>query len=463
MDGPLSRRAALLGIAGLATPLAGCAASDTQDDTTDPGTGGDGSPTDDTGPADGSDGDGTATDGSGSDGTTATPDSGRVSELGAEVVADGLPAPLAVEVPEPGRFFVASQRGRIFFVEGGDRSVYLDIRDRLAGNLGSEMGLLGLAMHPEFSSNGRFYIRYSAEPRAGTPAEYNHTFVLAEFQAEPGADAAAASTERTLLEIPEPQANHNSGNLVFGPEGYLYVGVGDGGGAGDRGTGHVTDWYDKVGGGNGQDRTENRLGSVLRIDVDAPEGDRPYGIPEDNPLVGEQGFDEHFAWGLRNPWGMSFGPDDRFFVADVGQNAWEEVDIVQKGHNYGWNVREGSHCYAARECPTVTPNGERLVPPIIEYPHGGGEVSGNAVVGGYCYEGSAVPGLQGEYVFGDFVSDGTVFVATEPESGLWPTRAVPVDHPDFGPRITGFGRDSEGEILVCCVGDGGRVLRLTSA
>jgi glucose/arabinose dehydrogenase len=452
MDGPLTRRAALLGIAGIAMPLAGCGANDSADDTTAPDTNGNRSPTDGSGPTDGNGGDATPPDGS-----------ARVDELGAEVVADGFPAPLAVEVPAPGRFFVASQRGRVFLLDGDQQMVYLDIRDRLAGSLGSEMGLVGLAMHPEFTSNGRFYVRYSADPRPGTPENYNHTFVLAEFEAEPGADAADASTERTVLEIPEPQANHNSGNIVFGPDGYLYVGVGDGGGAGDQGMGHVQDWYDKVGGGNGQDVTENRLGSILRIDVDATDGDRPYGIPDDNPLVGEAGFDEHYAWGIRNPWGMSFGPDDRFFVADVGQNEWEEVDMVEKGGNYGWNVREGSHCYDAQECPTVTPDGERLVPPIIEYPHGGGEVSGNAVVGGYCYEGNAVPALQGEYVFGDFQSGGDVFVATEPESGPWPTRAVPVDHPKFGPRITGFGRNTDGEILVCCVGGGGRVLRLTSA
>ncbi|MEF8838939.1 MAG: PQQ-dependent sugar dehydrogenase [Haloarculaceae archaeon] len=453
MNGPVTRRQTLLGIAGLSVSLTGCAspASDGDGTADGPDDGDTGQPTEGTGPTTG-DGESTGTDVLPGD-----------RSLGAEVVASGMPAPLAVEEPVPGRIFVADQRGRIFLVDDGSPRAYLDIRDRLADDLGSEMGLIGVAFHPDFADNGRFYVRYSANPRPGTPDDFNHTFVLSEFEADPGGDTADTSTERTLLEIPEPQANHNCGNLVFGPAGHLFVGVGDGGWAGDQGPGHVGDWYDGVGGGNGQDVTENLLGSILRIDVEERDGGQPYGIPDDNPLVGEAGLDEHFAWGLRNPWGMSFGPEGRFFVADVGQNAWEEIDVVEKGGNYGWNVREGTHCYDRDECPSVTPDGERLRSPIIEYPHSGGAVSGTAVVGGYLYDGSGLPAFQGDYVFGDFQSGNEVFVATEAESGLWPTSAVEVDHPEFGPRITGFGRDADGEILVCCVGDGGRVLRLTEA
>ncbi len=440
MSRRLSRRAALLGVAGVASALAGCGGDD--------GTG-----------------DGTTTvspDADGAAGTTTTDAPPDERTLGAELVAEGFPAPVAVEVRED-RYYVVDQRGTITILQGGDRSVYLDIRDRLADELQSEMGLLGIAFHPEFDSNGRLFVRYSANPRPGTPDDYNHTFVLAEFEAEPGADTVDPSTERTILEIPEPQANHNSGAVVFGPEGYLYVGVGDGGWAQDRGLGHVQDWYDGVGGGNGQDVTENLHGSLLRIDVDGSDGDRPYAIPPDNPLVGEAGVDEHYAWGLRNPWRMSFGPDGRLFVADVGQSAWEEVNIVEKGGNYGWNVREGAHCFDADECPAVTPDGRPLRPPIAEYPQNGGEVSGVAVIGGYLYDGEALPAFRGEYVFADFRAGDRVFVATEQAEGPWPTYAVPVTGDAFGPQVTAFGRDADGELLVCCRGETGRIVRLTPA
>jgi len=181
-------------------------------------------------------------------------------------------------------------------------------------------------------------------------------------------------SERTVLEIPEPQGNHNAGDLAFGPDGHLYVAVGDGGSGGDRGRGHVEDWYDANEGGNGQDVTENLLGSVLRIDVDGRDDGKAYAIPEDNPLVGREGLDEHFAWGLRNPWRMSFDGKE-LYVADVGQFAREEVSLVTNGGNYGWNVREGIECFGADDCPDETPpdvrGGEPLVDPVVEYPHSG--------------------------------------------------------------------------------------------
>jgi len=150
------------------------------------------------------------------------------------------------------------------------------------------------------------------------------------------------------------------------------------------------DWYDANAGGNGQDVSENLLGSILRIDVDVDvDGngggdDRNYAIPDDNPLVGTGGLDEHYAWGFRNPWRMSFGPDGRLFAADVGQNAYEEVDVVERGGNYGWNVREGTHCFEAESCPDETPDGDPLVDPIIEYPHDGGESPASPLPAAIC-------------------------------------------------------------------------------
>jgi glucose/arabinose dehydrogenase len=234
--------------------------------------------------------------------------------VGLERVATGLRAPLAIAFAD-NRRYVADRQGAVSVHEDGSLrdEPLLDFRETVV--LGGERGLLGIALHPDFPDTPRLYVRYSAEPRAGTPDGYSHTFVLSEFRVRPDGRRARRDSERTLLEIPEPQSNHNAGDIAFGPDGYLYVPVGDGGGGGDRGRGHVADWYDANAGGNGQDVTENRLGSVLRIDVDGGD-DRPYAVPDDNPLVGRPGLDEHYAWGLRNPWRVSFD-GNRLFVADV--------------------------------------------------------------------------------------------------------------------------------------------------
>jgi glucose/arabinose dehydrogenase len=440
MDRAIARRRFLAAVGtGLAGGVAGCGSA---------------APTGSDAPADPTDG---GLDATGSPATA--PGGGRVDAVGLETLADGLDSPLAVAfAPDADRRYVAERPGRLR-VHGPDglrERPLLDITDAVV--TGSERGLLGLALHPDFDENRRLYVRYSAPRRAGTPPAYSHTFVLAEFTADRDGLRVDSDTERTLLEIPEPQGNHNAGDLAFGPDGYLYVPVGDGGGGGDRGRGHVEDWYDAVAGGNGQDVTENRLGSVLRIDVDGRDGGKPYAVPGDNPLVGRAGFDEQYAWGFRNPWRLSFDGDD-LFVGDVGQSRYEEVDLVERGGNYGWNVREGTHCYGAESCPDGTPDsvrgGERLREPILEYSHSGGAVSGVSVIGGVVYRGDALPGLRGTYLFGDYAAGGRLFAATRPDDGgRWPVRVVDVEADAGGlDRLLSFGRDDDGEAYV--LGSGG--------
>lgn len=400
--------------------------------------------------------------------TTQPTDGGRPTTVGSELVADGFVAPVGLEQPAgDDRLFVLDQPGTIHVVPpDGDPAVYLDLRDRVVDVSGyDERGLLGLAFHPDFRENGRFFARYSAPPREETPDGFDHTGVLAEFVADPDADAAPRDSERTLLEVPEPQSNHNGGPIVFGPDGYLYVGLGDGGAANDEGAGHVEDWYVPNPGGNGQDVTENLLGSVLRIDVDSTADDRPYGIPDDNPLVGREGLDEHYAWGLRNPWRMSFD-DETLYVADVGQNEWEEVNVVEAGGNYGWNVREGAHCFRTDDCPTQTPDGDPLVDPVLEYPHDDAPVSGVAIVGGYVARDGALPGFDGHYVFADWRSQGRLFAADTTQDAPWDPWVVDVDG-SMGPFVLAFGRDDGGDLYVCTSeatgvdGETGAVYRLT--
>jgi glucose/arabinose dehydrogenase len=389
-------------------------------------------------------------------------------------VADGLAAPLDFLAPAgTDRRFVVDRDGRIWEVgAGGRRSApCLDLSDRVL--LGGERGLLGAAPHPEFADNGRLYARYSAPARPETPGDYSHTSVLAEFTVDPEADVASDAEERTLLDVPQPQSNHNAGALAFGPDGHLYVGFGDGGGANDIGSGHVDDWYDAVDGGNGQDVTENLLGSILRIDVDGRggvdrDGERPYAIPEDNPLVGREGLDEQYAWGFRNPWRFSFHGRD-CYVADVGQNAWEELNLLEAGGNYGWNVREGAHCFRAEGCPTATPDGDPFVDPVAEYPHDGDGVSGISIIGGVVVESDTVPHVGGAYLFADYVAQGRLFAVDPGSEPPWTVRTVPVvGGDDLGRFVLGFGRDQEGAVYVLTTdesgGDGstGAVARLAA-
>lgn len=395
-----------------------------------------------------------------SDERTATERGPQGPELASTPVTTGLQAPVDVVVPGAEEYFVADQFGKLsyFGAPNAEPSAVTDLTD-LMTEPGGEKGLLGIALHPEYDGSGRMYVRYSAPLRERMPSDYSHTFVLSEFQVADG--RLDTDSERVLLEIPEPQGNHNAGAVGFGPDGYLYVGVGDGGAANDQANGHVDDWYDGVDGGNGQDVTENLLGSLLRIDIDSEETERPYAVPDTNPLVDEPGLDELYAWGFRNPWRFSFGPAGRLFVADVGQNAYEEINIVEKGGNYGWNVREGRSCFQAEECPTTGPDGEALLNPAIQYPHNGDGITGISVIGGYIYDGDDIPALQGRYVFADYVADGRLFVATEDDDG-WSLEAAPIS--GIGSKVLSFGRTPTGELLVCSTGEsGGAVHRVRAA
>ncbi|MFW6116018.1 MAG: PQQ-dependent sugar dehydrogenase [Chloroflexota bacterium] len=404
---------------------------------------------------------------------TATPEAAFEPVVGLELVAEGLNAPveLAPAGDGSGRLFVVDQVGviRVLTAQGDLlEEPFLDIRDRMVGLRPGydERGLLGLAFHPDYEENGLFYVTYSAPLDVAAPRGWDHTSHLSQFAvSEADENAADPGSEEVILRVHQPQSNHNGGKIAFGPDGYLYVGLGDGGGAHDVGTGHVDDWYEANEGGNAQNVTETLLGSIMRIDVN---GANPYGIPWDNPFVGDEGLDEIWAYGLRNPYRFSFdsGGDQELFVADVGQNRWEEVNLVVGGGNYGWNVKEGSQCFSPampndppQECPDTDPDGNPLIDPIIEYENANlPEGLGRAVVGGYVYRGQALPGFEGRFVFGDWstsfgLGDGTLFAATRPdiEGAMWSfeeLRVATTGNERVGEFILALGQDAEGELYI---------------
>jgi len=327
-----------------------------------------------------------------------------LADLRLQEVTSGLSKPVFVTAP-PGdtRLFVLEQAGRIRLVENGTLTdtPFLDISDRV-NDAGGEQGLLGLAFHPGWSTNGKFYVYYTG----GTG---NGETVVAEYEVN-AVDASTAdkATETILLTEPQPFQNHNGGMIAFGQDGYLYIGLGDGGSGSDPGQ-----------------RAQNPsvlLGSMLRIDVDNPGSGKAYGIPEDNPFAdGNGGAPEVYAYGLRNPWRWSF---DRMtgdaYIADVGQNRVEEVNAItvanMNGANFGWDVYEGSECFNDGADPKILGTGCTLtgtVQPIIEYGHTPttgltpppADPAGNAITGGYVYRGACLPDLQGTYFYGDFVTN----------------------------------------------------------
>ncbi len=390
-----------------------------------------------------------------------------------ETVVDGLVAPLGVTHAGDGsgRLFIWQQSGQILIVDNGVLlpTPFLDIADKLPAlnTFFDERGLLGLAFHPDYADNGRFFVRYSA-PRDGAPGDPCfgttrgcHEEILAEYSVSTSdPNLADPNSERILFRVDEPQFNHNAGQVAFGPDGYLYFSLGDGGGAGD---GLADDPPSHGPIGNGQN-IETALGSILRIDVDGRDPGREYRIPPDNPFVGVPGLDEIYAYGLRNPYKFAFddgpGGNGALFVADVGQNLFEEVDIVERGGNYGWVIREGFHCFdpfnpgtPPANCATTGPLGEPLLDPIVEYSH---DVGGISITGGFVYRGSCSLALRGKYVFGDFaaqftVPSGRLYYLVEPMPGSFEIREfqIGVGNLPYGLFLKGFGEDEAGEIYVC--------------
>ena len=317
-------------------------------------------------------------------------------------------------------FFVTEQEGRIR-VFSNDRETenagtFLDISDRVS-RANNEEGLLSLAFDPDYGSNGAFYVYYSASnPRRS---------VLSRFLVDAdNARMADRQSELVIMEIEQPFGNHNGGHISFGPDGYLYVGLGDGGSGGDPM-------------GHGQD-TGSLLGSMLRIDVSTTVRGESYRVPEDNPFLDVPGArGEVWAYGFRNPWRFSFDSQTgSLWLGDVGQNDWEEVDVVGKGHNYGWNVMEGRHCFSPRRgCDE-----EGLEMPVWEYPLSGGNCS---VIGGYVYHGSRLPALASAYIYADFCSGKVWALRYDGESVTEQALLV-----ESGLNITSFGEDREGNLYV---------------
>jgi glucose/arabinose dehydrogenase len=316
------------------------------------------------------------------------------------------------------RLFVVEQLGviQVFYNSPttANTSIFLDIQNRAL--FSGEQGLLGLAFHPNYTTNGYFYVDYVApNPTRTVIARYHVT--------SNNSNQADLASEFILLTIPQPFPNHKGGQIAFGPDGYLYIAMGDGGNEGDPL-------------GNGQNRS-TLLGKILRIDVNNPSVGKSYTVPADNPFVGNTaGYREEIcAWGFRNPWRFSFDSGSgKLWVGDVGQNTEEEIDLVEKGKNYGWNIMEGTLIYAGG-------NTTGLTLPVYEYNH----TLGNAIIGGYVYHGAAVPSLQGAYVYGDYGS-GRIWALTVNGSSVAVSNSLLVLS---NLTISSFGVDQTGEIYVC--------------
>jgi len=331
------------------------------------------------------------------------------------------------------RIFVADQWGVIYVFnnEPGVRQAkrFLDVRDRVMyQDRQNEEGLLGFAFHPKFSENGEFFLYY-------TTRDAEHTSVVSRFKVSADdPNRADPASEEEILRIPQPYWNHNGGTVCFGPDGYLYIGLGDGGSANDP-----------------QQNAQNLgvwLGSILRIDVDNPANGKPYGIPSDNPFVGRDGAKpEIFAYGLRNVWRISFDRETGdFWCGDVGQNLWEEIDLIVSGGNYGWDVREGQHPFGENG------SGPRddLIEPIWEYDH----QVGKSITGGVVYRGESVPELTGKYLYADYVS-GKIWALTYDHDAkrVASNDEIPVAG---GMPIISFGEDEQGEVYFTLVSANGR-------
>lgn len=412
--------------------------------------------------------------------TAAAQDAGPFDHLRLELVADGFTAPVALASPPgDGRRFVADQVGLVRII-AEDGSVlerpFLDVRDRLVPFRPQgfdERGLLGMAFHPNFARNGRFFVYYSAPLRHGGYASFNHTARISEFRvSRHDPNVIDHASERVVLEVDQPAFNHNGGQLAFGPDGFLYIALGDGGNSNDRGP-----FAPPM--GNAQDVT-TLLGNILRIDVNDDDG-RGYAVPADNPFVGgvelpsgdditwsglasgNGARDEIYLWGLRNPFRFSF---DRatgdLWIGDVGQGMYEEHNRVTGPGNLGWRVVEGETCFNPEsnreplaECASTGVMGEEFVRPVIVYEHAGAFPEtglGISTTGGYVYRGSEIPELVGHYVFGDWSQSftapgGKLFVAAG-DGDAW---EIVLDRL-LDVFVLSFGQDDAGELYLLSSG-----------
>jgi glucose/arabinose dehydrogenase len=353
--------------------------------------------------------------------TAAAPNS---STIALAKVADVNAPVLAIGAGDgSGRLFIVEKGGRIRIVKNGSllATPFLDISGSVSR--GSEQGLLGLAFHPAFETNRKFYVNFTST---------SGTTVVREYKASSSdPDRVAAGSGRTLLKIGQPYPNHNGGMLAFGRDGYLYIGTGDGGSAGDP--------------GNRAQSLQNLLGKMLRIDVNGTTSTKQYRIPRSNPYVGRAGLDEIWQRGLRNPWRFSFDRSTgNLWIGDVGQGTWEEVDRAVrtstgpgKAVNWGWRMMEGRHCYKpSTGCNTT---GKRK--PLAEYKHAEGRCS---ITGGYVYRGSSIPALRGYYVYGDYCTGEVWAVAAGASAPATGIRLL-----DTPRMIAGFGQDDRGELYLC--------------
>jgi len=379
-----------------------------------------------------------------------------------EPYVTGLNAPLAMVQPDgDDRKFVIEQFGRVRVINADgelEAQPFLDIRNLIVDQFSDfdERGLLGLAFHPEFKDNGRFYVAYSGhldfDADLGKEFWWDHTNTVAEFTVSANdPNVANPSSMRIITAIDWPQFNHNGHWIGFGPDNMLYISTGDGGYANDWGIGHnVTE-------GNGQDMT-TLLGKILRVDVDKSENGMNYGIPEDNPFVGNDDvLPEIYASGLRNPWRCSFDMGDgKMMCGDVQQNSYEEIDVVEKGGNYGWRAMEGTHCFdytKPDEHPAVCDTAD-FIQPVMEYnnctakPDG---CKGISVTGGYVYRGENSE-WDGKYIFGDWSQSfaqmkGQIFIGSPGDDGSWSMSETDVSNmPGDRPYILAFAQDAGGEV-----------------
>lgn len=345
--------------------------------------------------------------------------------------------PVDLQYPgdETNRLFVVEQRGVIsVFQNDSDvtqKRIFLDIENRVDDG-GNEEGLLGLAFHPDYKTNGYLYVNYTA-------SSPNRTVVSRFSVSAQNPDSADENSEYEIINFSQPYSNHNGGQIAFGTsDGFLYIALGDGGSGGDP-----------------QCRAQNLsllLGSILRVDVDTTIGSQHYGIPPDNPFAGNtEGYrEEIYAYGLRNPWRISFDPVTHWLWAgDVGQNVYEEIDVIVSGGNYGWNIFEGFHCYTnAPSCQTQPCDTAGLNMPIWEYSHS----LGSSVTGGYVYRGPSVPELEGKYIYGDF---GSGRIWSLEYDGINPPTNVLLIDTNLG--IASFGVDQNNELYICAFD--GRIYR----